>query len=848
MKKTKNIISLLVLAFVGLSLTACSEDDLDTNQYIGGVSLNAYGPNPVMRGGQLRFTGSNLDKIASIQIPGTQPITNFDVVKSGIPSEIRVTVPKDGPTVGIVTLTTKDNQTITTKSELTYTEPIEFEGFTPASAMPGDVVTIKGDYLNLIQSLAFADGVIVGEADFLSRDRYTLTVAVPEEAQTGKIVLYTADLTVASDEELDYQIIPADEAIEIGTPTVSSLKGRNTAEPLGTITAKAGETVSIAGAYFNLVADVKIRPRQSVKSDAYLNLAADVKKSPRQSVKSDAYLNLASDAKVAGISLRELKIANDGTAIVGTLPAEAPSGDIVIICKSGVEVPAGTLTTVKPSGCTAAPNPAKAGQPLTISGQDIDLVTAVLFNNVEQAVTDIQATADKVVVTIPEAALEGLQLVMTNGETVEVATTLVKPTVTGYDNPSVSAGGTLTIKGNDLDLVKTVQFGDGSDVVNVENATTDAITISVPMNALSGSPTLTLANGTTVADVPAVTVQEAVFCYFTEMPAEDAELKAGDSFALPVANGDKLTGVEVNGEACQYVLTSANQLIIGIPGNAKKGAKVRLISSNGEITYTIDFIPNTEVTTVLWTGQAVADDWKDQPYILSDAGQELKDAGVVAGDIISFHITPLSPDWKVEFVEGHWGATYASVCSIGNDTEGGKFTEYDLDANKGYYSLVVTEEMLDAAFKQQWWGGVFLLNGDNVVVDRITTTHYESTETTVWTGEAVADDWGGQPYILSDGGTELLEAGMKVGSIIRLYITTTDDTWNCQIVDGHWSPNTPFDGCDFNGDNWNLSEHNGALEFIVTDYIYEHITTVGGWGGSFLLNGDNTVCTKVTIE
>lgn len=808
MKKTNSIFALLVTVLAGLSLASCGEDDLDTNQYLGGVSLNAYGPNPVMRGGTLRFVGSNLDQIASIQIPGVNPITNYDIVKSGTPSEIRVTVPKDGPTVGIVTLTTKGDQTITTKSELTYTEPIVVEGFSPASAMPGDLVTIKGDYLNLIQSLAFADGVIVGETDFKSHDRYTLTVTVPEEAQTGKIDLYTADLTVASDEELDYQIITTDEAIEIGTPTISSVKGRNSAEALGAVTAKAGETITVTGTYFNMVKAIKVGTAQT-----------DV-----------------------------FTVGDEGRQLSFVLPVEAPSGDILLVCKSGVEVPVATLTTVKPSECTATPSPAKAGQALTVNGKDMDLVTAVLFSNVADAVTDLQVTADKVVVTIPETATEGLQLVMANGETVDVATTLIKPTVTGYDNATVSAGGTLTIKGTNLDLVKTVQFGDGSDVVKVENATAEAIILSVPMNALSGAPTLTLANGTTVADVPAINVQEAVFCYFTEMPAEDAELKAGDSFALPVANGDKLTGVEVNGEACQYVLTSGNQLIIGIPGNAKKGAKVRLVSSNGEITYTIDFIPNTEVTTVLWTGQAVVDEWKDQPYVLSDAGQELKDAGVVAGDIISFHITPLSADWKIEFVEGHWGATYASVCSVGNDTEGGKFTEYDLDANKGYYSLVVTEEMLEAAFKQQWWGGVFVLNGDNVVVDRITTTHYESAEETVWTGEAVADDWGNQPYILSDGGAELLAAGMKVGSTIRVYITATDAAWNCQIVDGHWSPNTAFDGCDFNNGNWDLSEHNGALEFTVTDFIYEHITTVGGWGGSFLLNGDNVVCTKVTIE
>ena len=118
---------------------------------------------------------------------------------------------------------------------------------------------------------------------------------------------------------------------------------------------------------------------------------------------------------------------------------------------------------------------------------------------------------------------------------------------------------------------------------------------------------------------------------------------------LPVANVDKLTGVEINGEACQYVVSGGNKLIVGIPLTAKKGSKVRLISSNGEITYTFDFIPNTEVTTVLWTGTADVDDWANQPYVLSDGGQELKDAGVEVGDIITFHLSPKSADWKIQF-------------------------------------------------------------------------------------------------------------------------------------------------------------------------------------------------------
>ena len=66
MKKINSVFTLLVMALIGLSLTGCSKDNLDTNQYVGGVSLNVYGPSPVMRGGQLRFLGSNLDQVREV--------------------------------------------------------------------------------------------------------------------------------------------------------------------------------------------------------------------------------------------------------------------------------------------------------------------------------------------------------------------------------------------------------------------------------------------------------------------------------------------------------------------------------------------------------------------------------------------------------------------------------------------------------------------------------------------------------------------------------------------------------------------------------------------------------------
>ena len=820
MKNFKYIYTLLVMALVGLSLTACSEDNLDTNQYKGGISLNAYGPNPVMRGGTLRFVGSNLDQVASIQIPGVTPITNYETVKAGIPSEIRVTVPKDGPTEGIVVLTTKDNQTLQTVTALPYTEPIEFESFSPASAMPGDVVTIKGDYLNLIYSLAFAEKVIIGEKDFLSHDRYTITVAVPEEAKTGKIELYTADLTVSSDEELDYQIIQSESAIEIGVPTITKLKGRNEAEALGNITAKAGEQVTITGTYFNMIEDVT----------------------------------------VGGVSGTNLKIANDGTGVVFTLPAEAPDGDIILVCKSGIEVPAGTLTTVKPTDCVASPNPVKAGQALTVNGNDMDLVIDIIFadkdgNFVINNNQNIINTKDAYAVTVPETAVEDvLKLAMANGELIEVSFKLVKPTVTGYNVNPASAGSPLQVTGTNLDLVKSVTFGDtDNDADKFEvNADGTVITVTVPMAGKSGKPMFNLANGTYVEGSD-LQINEAVFCYFTELPDEEAELKAGESFMLPVANGDKLTGVEIDGTACQYVLTNSNQLIIGIPDNAKKGSKVRLISSNGEITYTIDFIPNTEVTTVLWTGTVDLGSWSLNWEIGKGAFGDnnpnmFKDMDLQEGDIIRVSITPYNDWWNVKFYDGHWADQKEAGVAAGiGETCEINAGNYKPAEHGGAIEFTATAKMVEQLTTLTDWGMCWIVNGEGVVITKIAVTHYNSLETTLWEGNEDLGEWTNQPYILSDGGKELQDLGAKAGQIIRCYGERKTSDWQLQVLEGHWSDNDHPYG---NWGSWSDSEMdaNGCLAFELTQTMLDRAYTSQGWGGVFVAQGKNFILKKITIE
>jgi hypothetical protein len=137
------------------------------------------------------------------------------------------------------------------------------------------------------------------------------------------------------------------------------------------------------------------------------------------------------------------------------------------------------------------------------------------------------------------------------------------------------------------------------------------------------------------------------------------------------------------------------------------------------------FVPGggeTPTEVVLWEGEAIADDWGNQPNILSDAGVELQEAGAQPGQIIYLYMEPIDPaqHWYLELVEGHWsGVTYLTLCSIGADTQD-KFVEYDLEANGGRAALEITQEMLDTAYVQQWWGGTFIANGDNLKITKVT--------------------------------------------------------------------------------------------------------------------------------
>ena len=696
---------------MGLSLTACSEDDLDTNQYQQGVHLNVYGPQPVMRGGQLRFLGSNLDQISKIQIPGCDDITNIEVVKAGIPSEIKITVPKDGPLVGYLTLVTKTDEEIKTKTQLTYEEPIVFSSFSPASIMPGETLTIEGDYLNLVHMIEFADGVQIPEKDFVSQTRYKIEVVVPEEAQTGKINLFDLDLTTVEDPSVAlYNIIESENALNVGTPTITKWSSpRGEAELTGNVTAKMGETITVTGEHFGLVKSVMFT------------------------------------AQDRGTELLVFTTSEDGKTLTFALPEEAPDGDFVLVARSGVEIPVGTLTTVAPSECVVSPSPVKAGASLIITGKDLDVVNSIEMPNVsaeEEIKFIVNPDGTKLIIeSVPETAQEGnLVLRMKNGKGVEVPFTLVKPVVTGYDNSTVSAGGVLTIKGTDLDLVKKVQFGEGTDEVEVKAAEDGkSITLTVPMNAKTGKPTLTMANGTSIEGLE-LNIEEAVFCYITEMPDfsnKENIPEAGSTLTVPVKNGDKLESIFVNGKKVNHVYAEKTSLLtISIPTNAKKKSTLKLVSSNGEIEYDITVIPAGSITRTLMNGPIDLAGWSanTQGLIAQDALDNIPDGASV---VLKIKYTPTADNVQLKGQDGGWG-------NIDLDNGEAKEHVYKLDANAKEFTLPLSATVIAALkAKSTDWGGLIIFNGTGAIINKIEAEITISQEKTIWSGLSSIVGWSG---------------------------------------------------------------------------------------------------------
>lgn len=584
-----------LMLFSCLTFTACDNgDDEDTNQYKGGISLNVFGPSPVSRGGVLRFLGSGMDKVTAVAIPGCDDITDIEVVSD---TEIRVTVPQTAQP-GLVVLKTPKGD-ITTKTELTFTEPIALEAFAPAEVKPGGELTITGEYLNLIKEVIFADEVTVPADEFVSQSRQEIKVIVPDSAQTGKFIL--------SDGAEIPNWIYSEGELEVTLPSVEA--------PLDLVDKKPGDVIRVSGKNFDLVKKVQMPNGDEVEFT--------------------------------------MTASSEGDELTFTLPDNVSDGEVTVLPASDVKVVVATVVVATPSNVVAVPAVnLRGGDMITLKGTNMDLVTDVTFPGVEEAVGLESQNSTEIKVLMPAAAISGdLQLNTNSGKATAVSIATAKPENISYSAATVPAGEALTVKGVNMDVVSAVVFS-GNVEVTVSDATATAISLTVPTTAETGALLLKMANGESV-EAPSLTIEKPVCAY---LPALPDKLVRGRIVELEIVNADKLTNVLLNEAAVQYINDAAKGvLMLNVPAELNGTYSLKLISSNGEIAYDVLVVANEET---VWAGPLDIS-WGDGGRVLVPA---VSFAKVTAGTVMKVYFDQKDQTWaQAQFNYGDWSGIAFSL-------------------------------------------------------------------------------------------------------------------------------------------------------------------------------------------
>ena len=797
----KNIFkySFLATLFIAMTgLTACQNEELDTDQYAGKLALAAVAPNPVMRGAELRIIGANLEKVSEVRFAGGASVSGIQTVTSGSRSEIRLTVPMDAE-VGPVTIVGSDGTTASTRFDLEYTEPIVMSSFSPSEVLSGDVVTVRGEYLNNVREVILG-GVYITEFGSQSRDQLTFTV--PFDAVTGYLIV--GDVNELEDASSIPNLIYSETELVVGDPTVAVAD---------TATYKSGDVIKVTGEHLDMIEKIDL----------------------------------------TGASEVEFTVAEDGKSISFNLPPTATDGQVKLTSYAGKEFEAGfvqTLSVVDLAIASIAEDGRyKAGSDVKITGSDLDLVTKVEFTGAE---AQWYLDGEDIVATIPADAKDGgVTVTLGSGKQAYTeAIEVVKPVATWISGREAVAGGQqIAVAGTDLDLVTGVTIGDkdnGLIKCGFTVSSADTVRVIIPRDAYTGVLTLAAANGdATQTDEITVTYNEAVSIVFDE-----PSYALGRKVTISGSNLMKVETINIKGKkVISFSERKNDAMAFDLPDGVGPGVyKLDLgLIDGSELTWAVPFevtAPYTE--TFVWEGSRETGSYANNLELGGE--DDWVNNGLVVGDVVRVYFTAADPaDWSMQLFTGHWSGMSMLFPDLQNPNQFNQDRNPDAIAN-GYVAFEVTEEIFNLFTEKQGWGSALIVQGKFLTVTGISFLHFGVTETVVWEGDAEISGWTNYDNL----GPEnlFLEAGIAEGMTLHFYFTAPEGDWQFKVYDGHWGGMSFAEiggGQEFNV--WNYTMEDNRISVAVTSEMAAQLTQIQGWGSFIIVQGVGGMhLTKITIE
>ena len=804
----KYSILLTLCSLVGL--VSCTHEELSTDQFSDdAVVFGAFAPNPVVRGAELRIMGSNLDKVVEVQIPGSEPITDIEVISSGRVSEIRVITPsagaEDASVTGPVVIIDKAGNAYKSKSDITFTEGIVLDSFSPATAMPGDVVTVKGDYLYNVQQVVLGGGVYVTGEQITEKSRRELKFIVPSNAVTGPVTIGDVDENNNPDGLIPNNV-PSKDVLTIGDPTVKAVDR-------GML--KAGAEITVEGTYLDMIAKAAFRVTTP---------AAEAGAEPA-----------IADTEV------DFALAKDNKSVKVVLPATVVEGEIVLTSFAGKDFKAGAYTTVIPTEVAiAAETRYKAGLNAVVTGKDLDLVTGATLG---ETALDYVYADNAITFAIPAAAVDGaVTLKLANGKTVDTeAIELVKPVITAVAPLELYAGDEpVVVTGEDLDLVVSATLGGRAEEIEVA-ADGKTVEVATTVSSVAGKVVLALQNGVTVESTDDVKVNYHSLVIVTEMPAKQ---HIGQEVVLKGSNYDLVENIFIGDvKVTKYLLRTAEEVRFIMPWNKVGMYNIEFHLYNGDVeTVATPIEVQLELQTiVLWEGDFTIGSWngnQDLAYGAYDWSQ------AKPGDILQIIGEPVNPD-------ADW---WCLSLRVGYDWKNlnGVPGQYD---NCTSVEVKLTKEIIDHLVDQ----GGLILTGQDYKFSKISLIREISQEITVYEGPT-ALTWG------DDGRFGLAMnyfEGLNAGAKMIIYFSQTDAWGQVQFNDGWWKNDVvsfpELGGAYLNTDNAGGKDVT-KMELTLTQELLDHIKATAGdyWGTNsdyhngdtrvaFVIQGSDWIIEKITV-
>ncbi len=784
MKLYNKNIAMLMAGLLTLSsgalVTSCDEDDdYSTSQFGGGQVKLVASSLQVTRGAYMTFKGNNLNQVSSIEFTGGVSSAP-EVVDE---NTIRCLVP-EGAAAGPVTLIYNGGE-ITTAA-ISFTEPITFDGYVAADTVKaGDKITIKGTYLNYIEFVRFATGDDVEVINAPTPPQITeFNVTVPVDASTGKIAIGY------------YSVVNGDTAEVL----LENLKPLTVAEPadvkLASGTVKAGDNVVITGTLLRLVESVTFAGNVTVASGIE-DPTADVE-------------NLTLE-----------------------LPAEAQDGDVVLNLLSGLSITVDQLATVLPTE-VAIKEPKESygiGDEVVISGNDLDLIVASAFTN--GADTLIYENGELKLPVSAAAQSGDITLKLANGATVPVSGFVT--TKPAFEFPTAATPVdmlNISVTNGIAGRVKTIIFGD-VEVAATPATDGNSFKVQVPIAAENNKAvTMVMDNGETVTLVASFTVNSFDFCAF----------KRGDEFeASTFVMGTMANGAVVNAEALEHVYVNDKEVgffINGLDGGepfvyfsagptmGKK--KVKLVTGDTEVVYTMTVVSAGVVETELWSGELNVSGWggawPDPNFVVADIPDEAT-LRIYIGE---------NPASDLQLLDQNWGKG-TGWSAKGNQID---FSKAELEAVAGTGYVETPISALKAWTDLGQLGIMFNANG--VLVTKIVYAIDYSPATPIWTGSYsfIENSWG-SVQLAAD-----LLADVTVGQ--TFYVTVEGAESGAQISIKSMAASWPGLESANEDDQWgvtNLPEGNSEFSFSLSA---EDLASVKEFG--MVVSGQKYIVTKIAIK